>query len=77
MNMQKLAIEGGKPVRTKPLPLEFPGVHHMDKLEIQAGVRLLKSRSPFRFYGVKLQNEVEKLEKEILEAEAAGKDGGD
>ena len=68
MNMQKLAIEGGKPVRTKPLPLEFPGVHHMDKLEIQAGVRLLKSRSPFRFYGVKLQNEVEKLEKEFARA---------
>ena len=25
MNKEKLAIDGGKPVRTKPLPLEFPG----------------------------------------------------
>ena len=24
----KLAMEGGIPVRTKPLPLEFPGVHN-------------------------------------------------
>ena len=65
MQSEKLAIEGGKPVRTKPLPLEFPGVHHMDAKEIQAAVRLLKARSPFRYYGVNLQKEVEKLEAEL------------
>ncbi|MGA2629872.1 MAG: aminotransferase class I/II-fold pyridoxal phosphate-dependent enzyme [Terriglobia bacterium] len=65
MKSEKLAIEGGKPVRTKPLPLEFPGVHHMDAKEVQAAVRLLKARSPFRYYGVKLQKEVEKLEAEL------------
>jgi 8-amino-3,8-dideoxy-alpha-D-manno-octulosonate transaminase len=66
MNIQeKLAIAGGKPVRTKPLPLEFPGVHHMDNKEIQAAVRLLRARSPFRYYGIKLQKEVEKLESEF------------
>jgi 8-amino-3,8-dideoxy-alpha-D-manno-octulosonate transaminase len=63
--MEKLAIDGGKPVRTKPLPLEFPGVHHMDSKEIQAAVRLLRARSPFRYYGVKLQKEVEKFESEF------------
>jgi len=65
MKSEKLAIDGGKPVRTKPLPLEFPGVHHMDAKEVQAAVRLLKARSPFRYYGVKLQKEVERLEFEL------------
>jgi len=65
MNQEKLAIDGGKPVRTKPLPLEFPGVHHMDAKEIQAAVRLLRARSPFRYYGIELQKEVEKLEAEF------------
>jgi 8-amino-3,8-dideoxy-alpha-D-manno-octulosonate transaminase len=37
----------------------------MDNKEIQAAVRLLRSRSPFRYYGVKLQKEVEKLESEF------------
>ena len=27
-NLETLAIAGGRPVRTKPLPLEFPGVHY-------------------------------------------------
>jgi dTDP-4-amino-4,6-dideoxygalactose transaminase len=65
MRTEKLAIEGGRPVRIRPLPLEFPGVHHMDAKEIQAAVRLLKARSPFRYYGVKPQKEVEKLEAEL------------
>lgn len=65
MNQPKLAIDGGKPVRTSPLPLEFPGVHHMDSKEVQAAVRLLKSRSLFRYYGLHLRKEVEKLEAEF------------
>jgi dTDP-4-amino-4,6-dideoxygalactose transaminase len=62
---EKLAIEGGKPVRTEPLPLEFPGVHHMDEEEAEAALRVLKSRSPFRYYGVDLQGEVEAFESEF------------
>lgn len=65
MNQEKLAIDGGKPVRSQPLPLEFPGVHHMDSKEVAAAVRLLKSRSLFRYYGVSLRNEVEALEGEF------------
>ena len=49
---ERLAIEGGEPVRTEPLPLEFPGVHYIDEEEIEAAVRLLRSRSFFRFYGI-------------------------
>jgi dTDP-4-amino-4,6-dideoxygalactose transaminase len=64
-NEQKLAIYGGAPVRTEPLPLEFPGVHHMDQQEIDAAIGVLRDRSPFRYYGVKLRNEVEQFEKEF------------
>jgi 8-amino-3,8-dideoxy-alpha-D-manno-octulosonate transaminase len=67
MTENELAINGGKPVRKKPLPLEFPGVHHMDHKEVKAAVKVLKSRSLFRYYGVKLQREVEKLEAEFAE----------
>lgn len=60
-----LALNGGNPIRTTPLPLEFPGVHHMDEEEIDAAVRVLRSRSPFRYYGVNLQGEVEAFEREF------------
>ena len=59
---QRLAIEGGEPVRTSPLPLEFPGVHHMDEEEVEAVVRVLRSRSLFRYYGIEPQREVEQFE---------------
>src|SRR5690348_15415931 len=65
MREDELAIRGGKAVRSIPLPLEFPGVHYMDSKEIEAAVRLLKSRSLFRYYGVRLLREVEKLEAEF------------
>ena len=57
--------EAARPVRTQPLPLEFPGVHHMDEEEIEAAVRVLRSRSLFRYYGIDLQGEVESFESEF------------
>jgi dTDP-4-amino-4,6-dideoxygalactose transaminase len=54
-----------QPARTKPLPLEFPGVHHMDKEEVDAAVRVLESKSLFRYYGLDLQKEAENLEAEL------------
>ncbi len=62
---EKLAINGGEPVRKHPLPLEFPGIHHMDEEEVNAAVRVLRSRSPFRYYGVDLQGEVQAFEAEF------------
>lgn len=62
---EQLATTGGRPVRSKPLPLEFPGVHHMDNEEVEAAVRVLKSRSPFRYYGIDLQGEVDAFESEF------------
>lgn len=62
---EKLALEGGTPVRTKPLPQEWCGVHYMDDEEVEAVVRVCKSRSLFRFYGIHPQREVATLEKEF------------
>ena len=67
MDTEKLAIEGGRPVRTEPLPLEFPGIHHMDSRETEAVLNVLRHRSPYRFYGIDLQKEVEKLEHEFAQ----------
>jgi 8-amino-3,8-dideoxy-alpha-D-manno-octulosonate transaminase len=53
------------PVRSRPLPLEFPGVHHMGEEEIEAAVRLLRSRSLFRYYGIEPLHEVEQFEREF------------
>lgn len=61
----RLAINGGTPVRTTPLPLEFPGIHHMGEEEVNAALRVLRSRSPFRYYGVDLQEETRAFEDEF------------
>lgn len=63
----RLAIDGGRPVRTRPLPLEFPGVHHMGDEELEAVTRVMRSRSLFRYYGVDLQREVEGFESEFAQ----------
>ena len=65
MKYEKLAIAGGTPVRTEPLALEFPGAHHMDEEEIEAAVRLLRTRSPYRYYGIEPQKEAEGFESEF------------
>jgi len=62
---EKLAIDGGTPVRSEPLPLEFPGIHHMGEEEVEAALRPLKSRSPFRYYGIDLRHEVDEFESEF------------
>jgi len=62
---EKLAIDGGTPVRKTPLPLEYPGIHSMDEEEVNAAVRVLRSRSPFRYYGMDLQGEVQAFENEF------------
>jgi len=39
----------------------------MDEEEVEAAVRVLRDRSPFRYYGVKLRGEVEQFEKEFAD----------
>lgn len=58
----KLAIQGGKPVRIKPLPWEFPGAHFIDQAEIKLLNSVTQCKSPFRFYGIDLQHMVDQLE---------------
>jgi dTDP-4-amino-4,6-dideoxygalactose transaminase len=65
IELERLAIDGGTPVRTNPLPLEFPGMHYLDDEELEAAVRVLKSRSLFRYYGIDLQGEVDAFENEF------------
>lgn len=64
-NAGRLAIHGGSPVRTEPLPLEFPGIHHMGSEEEDAVLAVLRSRSPFRFYGMDLRREAAAFEREF------------
>lgn len=67
MGKEETIIDTRNPVRTQPLPLEFPGVHHMGEEEVEAAVRVLRSRSLFRYYGVDLQHEVERFEAEFAQ----------
>jgi dTDP-4-amino-4,6-dideoxygalactose transaminase len=68
MGEEKSVVESEAPVRSKPLPLEFPGVHYYDDQEIQAALRVLRSKSLFRYYGIDLQKETEKFEEEFARA---------
>lgn len=60
----RLAIEGGTPVRTEPLPWELPGVHWIGDEEAELVERVIRARSPFRYYGPDLQHMVDTLEAE-------------
>ena len=53
------------PIRTKPLPGEFPGVHRMCEEEEEAVLRVCRSRSLYRYYGVDPQGEVSAFEREL------------
>ncbi len=62
---EKVRTSAPEPIRSEPLPLEFPGIHHMGDEEVEAALRVLRARSPFRYYGIKLQREVESFEAEF------------
>ena len=70
---EKLAIDGGKPVRTTPFPTakrwgahpEFPGASIIGKEEEKAVVEVIRSQSLFRYYGSNLLNKVSQFEKEF------------
>lgn len=60
----RLAIEGGTPVRSTPLPWELPGAHWIGEEERELVDRVVRARSPFRFYGPDPQRMVDGLERE-------------
>jgi|TARA_R100001143_G_scaffold63332_1_gene69769 dTDP-4-amino-4,6-dideoxygalactose transaminase len=64
---EQLAIDGGQPVRTEPLPWEFPGAGWMNEEERELVMRVVDAHSPFRFYGPQAQHMVDVFEKEWCE----------
>jgi 8-amino-3,8-dideoxy-alpha-D-manno-octulosonate transaminase len=51
-----LALYGGTPVRKGPLPVMHPGASAIDDAEVDAVVKVLRSKSLYRFYGPDFQN---------------------
>ena len=64
----RLAIEGGSPVRSSPLPWEFPGGNRIGKEELELVTRVVTAQSPFRFYGSDPQGMVDTFEREWRDA---------
>ena len=60
----RLAIDGGMPVRSTPLPWELPGAYYIDEEEKRLVNQVIDARSPFRFYGLNAQGMVDRLEAE-------------
>lgn len=62
----RLVIDGGAPVRTRPLPIGR-GVALLGDDEIAAALEVMQSRSLFRYYGPDLQRKVEGFESALCE----------
>jgi dTDP-4-amino-4,6-dideoxygalactose transaminase len=62
-----LALDGGVPIRRAPLPAESPGIHWFDEEEIELVTQVIRSRSPFRFYGPDVQHMCDRLEQRFRE----------
>lgn len=65
--LSKLAVNGGTPVRTRPLPSSLPGASAIGEEEKQAVLRVLESAQLFRFGRPYDQSEVGLLEREFAE----------
>ncbi len=61
--VEKLAIEGGEPVRKEPLVVGWPGAMMIGEEEKRAVLEVLESKSLFRFYGPKPLNKVAEFER--------------
>src|SRR5437879_3378386 len=62
---EKLAIDGGKPVRAAGLSSSFPGTQFYDDKERTHLLEAYDSHSLFRFYGPKEPQKVAQFEKEF------------
>jgi len=60
-----LAIDGGSPVRTVPLPGPYPGATIIGEEEKRAVNEVLERRSPFRYYGPDPAYAVNALEQKV------------
>ena len=64
---QKLAIDGGTPVRKSPLSSNPYGPQFYDDVEKRELLDVLESRAPFRWYGLKGPSKVLQFEKSYAE----------
>jgi 8-amino-3,8-dideoxy-alpha-D-manno-octulosonate transaminase len=63
---EKLALHGGKPVRTTGLPpRSYPGAQFIDEQEQKEVTEVIESRSLFRWYGPKTPKKVAQFEEEF------------
>lgn len=61
----RLAIQGGVPVRSEPLPGPYPGALLMGRAEEKAVIEVLRSKSLFRYYGPGTPTRVSAFEKQF------------
>ncbi|MDO9465319.1 MAG: hypothetical protein Q7J67_08490 [bacterium] len=74
-NTSKLAINGGEPVRTRPLPSAYLGTQVMGKEELKLLTEVIETRLPFRDYGdgtPHMVNDFERLAREYFDVPYAG-----
>ena len=62
-----LAINGGSPVRTRPLPYSNPGAAVLGREEAEAAMAVIGAQSPFRYYGPNLLGKVKQFEREFAQ----------
>jgi 8-amino-3,8-dideoxy-alpha-D-manno-octulosonate transaminase len=63
---QKLAVNGGAPVRSKRLETEYPGTQFYGQEERKELTEAYDSHSPFRYYGPNVPVKTAKFEKELI-----------
>jgi len=63
--MEKLAINGGQPVRTSPFPSGFLGVTMYGEEELAHLTDVINEKSPFRHYGIGNPKKAETFEIEV------------
>ena len=61
----QLAINGGEPVRAKPLPMSNPGSATLGREEAEAAAEVLYAQSPFRYYGPNVLGRAKQFEREF------------
>ena len=62
--IERLAVDGGEPVRATPLETGYPGARLIGEEERELVLEVLEKRAPFRFYGVNEPDKVAALERE-------------
>lgn len=63
----KLAINGGKPVREKPLPPPYPGASVYGEEEKKAVMEVIDRKSPFRYYGHNVIGKAKEFERNVTQ----------